>query len=63
MACLDATEWEVACQEEMHTFKCMGVYKVVLQLCGKNIVGSKWVFCIKHGPEGTIQKYKACVVT
>jgi reverse transcriptase-like protein len=26
------------------------------------VVGSKWVFCIKCGPDGTIQKYKACVV-
>ncbi len=62
MACPDAAEWEVACQEEMHAFECMGVYEVVPQLCGKNIVGSKWVFCIKRGPDGTIQKYKARVV-
>src|SRR6266702_6193689 len=47
----------------MHAFECMGVYEVVPQPCGKNIVGSKWVFCIKRRPDGTIQKYKARVVT
>ena len=25
-------------------------------------MGSKWVFCIKWGPNGAIQKYKACVI-
>jgi len=26
---------------------------------GKNIVGSKWVFRIKHNADGSIEKYKA----
>jgi hypothetical protein len=29
---------------------------------GKNIVGSKWVFRIKHNADGSIEKYKARVV-
>src|SRR6266702_5797983 len=62
MACPDAAEWEVTCQEEMHAFEHMGVYEVVPRPRGKNVVGSKWVFRIKRGPNSTIQKYKAHVV-
>lgn len=28
----------------------------------QNLVGCKWVFCIKRNPDGTIAKYKACLV-
>ena len=28
----------------------------------QNIVGCKWVFCIKRKADGTIERYKACLV-
>ena len=62
MACPDAAEWEVACQDEMCSFENMEVYRILPWQCGKNIVGSKWVFCIKWGPDGTIQKYKVHII-
>lgn len=62
MARPDAAEWEAACQDEMRAFESMGVYKLVPRPKGQNVVGSKWVFRIKRGPDGTIQKYKARVV-
>ena len=40
----------------------MGMYEVVPCPQGQKVVGSKWVFCIKRGPDSTIQKYKACIV-
>jgi reverse transcriptase-like protein len=40
----------------------MGIYEVVPHPKGRKVVGSKWVFHIKCGPDGTIQKYKACVI-
>jgi hypothetical protein len=40
----------------------MSVYKVVPHPKGKNVVGSKWVFRIKRGPDGAILKHKARVV-
>ena len=40
----------------------MSVYEVVLCPTGQKVVGSKWVFHIKRGPNSTIQKYKAHVV-
>ncbi len=62
MACPDAAEWELACDDKQHTFECMGVYEVVPCPKGCKVVGSRWVFHIKHGPDGTIQKYKARVI-
>ncbi len=59
MACSDATEWEIACEDKKHAFECMGVYEVVPRLKDHKVVGSKWVFCIKQGPDGQILKYKA----
>ena len=63
MARPDTTEWELACNEERRAFECMGVYKVVPRPNGRKVVGSKWVFCIKRRPDGSIQKYKARIVT
>jgi hypothetical protein len=55
-------EWEVACQAEMRSFEHMKVYEIVPRPKGKNVVGSKWVFRIKLGPNSAILKYEACVV-
>jgi transposase InsO family protein len=58
----DAAMWELACEGEKRQFEAMGVYEVVPRPQGKKVVGSKWVFRQKRGPDGTIQKYKARVV-
>ena len=63
MARPDAAEWEVTCEDKKRSFKSMGVYEVVPCPKGRKVVGSKWVFQIKRGPDGAIQKYKARVVT
>jgi len=62
MSCLDAAKWDAVCKEEMNSFQHMGVYEVVPQPKGRKVIGSKWVFCIKHRPDGNVEKYKACVV-
>jgi hypothetical protein len=62
MSCPDTTQWEMACANEMHAFKHMGMYEVIPHPAGQKIIRSKWVFCIKHGPTGEIQKYKARIV-
>jgi hypothetical protein len=62
MARPDAAEWEVACKAERRAFEHMGVYEVVPCPKGRKVVGSKWVFRIKRGPDGEIQKYKARIV-
>jgi reverse transcriptase-like protein len=58
----DAAKWEMACEQEKQSFESMGVYTIVPCPKGRKVVGSKWVFCIKWGPNSTIQKYKAHLV-
>jgi len=59
----DVAEWLAACTEELQTFERMEVYEEVDRPRDRKIVGSKWVFRIKRGPDGEIQKYKAHLVT
>ena len=54
--------WKAACKEERKSFEAMEVFKVVPRLDNKKVVGSKWVYHEKQGPDGKIQKYKACIV-
>src|SRR5216683_3835206 len=63
MASPDAVEWLMACEDKMQTWKQLNVYDVVPRPKGRKIVSSKWVFHVKQGPDGTIQKYKAQLVT
>ena len=62
MKCSDAAEWDVSCENEIRMFQQMGVYDVVPRPEGRKVIGSKWVFCVKHGPDRGIQKYKARIV-
>ena len=61
-SCLDWPLWKEAMDKEMDTLQQAGTWSTVDCLPGKNIVGSKWVFCIKHKADGTIKKYKAQLV-
>jgi hypothetical protein len=58
----NALKWLAACEEEMRTWKDMDVYDIVPLPKGHKVVGSKWVFHVKQGPDGSIQKYKARIV-
>jgi hypothetical protein len=59
MASPDVPEWLAACKEEMRTWKDLDIYNIVPQPKGHKVIGSKWVFHIKQGPNGSIQKHKA----
>ena len=63
MASPDTGEWLAACKKEMHTWKNLDVYNIIPRPKGHRIVGSKWVFHVKYGPDGSVQKHKACIVT
>jgi hypothetical protein len=45
----------------MDTSEKAGTWNMVSHLRGKNVVGRKWVFCIKQNADGSIDKYKACL--
>ena len=48
---------------ELNIFKEIGLYQEVKIPLDCKIIDSKWVFKIKHGPNGEINKYKAHLVT
>ena len=47
---------------EMKTLKDTGIWETVPRPTDHNIVGSKWVFCIKCKSDGSVDKYKARLV-
>jgi Reverse transcriptase (RNA-dependent DNA polymerase) len=44
------------------TLECTGTWATVPRPPGKNIIGLKWVFRIKHNTDGSVEKYKARLV-
>jgi Reverse transcriptase (RNA-dependent DNA polymerase) len=58
----DAAKWELACSAEICAFKDMGTFEIVLRPEDRKVVGSKWVFKIKRGPDGKVIKYKSRIV-
>jgi hypothetical protein len=62
MSCPDATQWQIACAEELDIFRQMKLYEIVDKPTNRKVVDSKWVFQLKRGPDGEIEKHKARVV-
>ena len=58
----DADLWPAAMEIELNTFKEIGLYQEVKMPHNQKIIDLKWVFKIKCGPNGEIDKYKACLV-
>jgi hypothetical protein len=58
----DATQWQIACAEELDVFRQMKLYEIVDKPTDRKVVDSKWVFRLKRGPDGEIEKHKARVV-
>jgi hypothetical protein len=50
LACPDASQWELACDNEKRVFEWLGVYEVVPRPKDRK------VFHVKHGPDGAILK-------
>ena len=61
--CPDVDLWLTAMLEELKVFKKIGLYEEVDCPPDHKIDNSKWVFKIQCGPNGKIDKYKACLVT
>nr|CAE04807.2 OSJNBb0022P19.2 [Oryza sativa Japonica Group] len=60
---LDANYWKEAVRSEMDSIISNGTWEVVERPYGCKSVGCKWVFKKKLRPDGTIEKYKARLVT
>jgi transposase InsO family protein len=58
----DWSHWKKAMDRELGTLKKAGTWVNVPRPPDKNIVGSKWVYRVKHNADGSVDKYKARLV-
>ena len=56
-------EWHHAMHEEINALFCNQTWSLVPPRPSQNIVGSKWTFIVKRYPDGSIERYKARLVT
>jgi hypothetical protein len=54
--------WHRAMQEEFGALIKNKTWHLVPPRAGLNIIDSRWVFKLKHKPDGSIDRYKACLV-
>lgn len=54
--------WQSAADEEMHSLIKNGTWELVELPKDKNVIGCKWVFKVKYGSNGKIDRYKARLV-
>ena len=58
----DKRKWEIAMETEMTSLRENHVWDLVKFPTGKRTVGSKWVYKVKTGADGSVQRYKARLV-
>jgi hypothetical protein len=54
----DQQVWRDAMMEEYHSIMKNDVWDIVPRPEGKSVVGSQWIFKIKHAMDGSIEKHK-----
>ncbi|KAI1003570.1 Retrovirus-related Pol polyprotein from transposon TNT 1-94 [Podosphaera aphanis] len=62
MKSADHELWGKAVEEEMDALNRNDTWEIVTRPQNRNVVGSKWVFKIKHKADGSIERYKARLV-
>lgn len=55
-------KWKVVLHDEHQALQDAGTYSIVPPHPSQNVVGCKWVFRVKHKPDGTIDRFKAKLV-
>lgn len=59
---LHQPEWVAAMDDELHALNRNGTWELVLPITAMNVVGSRWVFQVKHHADGSIECLKARLV-
>ncbi len=54
----DAKKWEIAMQEEYDSLLVNNTWSLVPHPKGRKPISCKWVFKIKHGVNGEVERYK-----
>jgi len=60
--CPERSQWEKAMEAEMRSLKENNVWDLVELPKGKKAIGSKWVYKVKTGADGLMERYKARLV-
>lgn len=59
---VDLPQWQQAMSEEMNALTKNGTWSLVPRTPRMNVVGSRWIFKIKHWANGDIERHKARLV-
>jgi hypothetical protein len=51
--------WQEAMMEEYASIMKNDVWEVVTRKEDKRVVGSRWIYKVKHAADGSVEKYKA----
>ena len=62
MACPDANLWRKSMAEELEEFVRKELFTEVGKPKDRRVVGCKWIFKRKLGPDGHVERYKARLV-
>jgi len=63
LTCENSKEWECTMQEEYDSLMANNTWTLVPLFVGRKLVSCKWVFKIKQGANGEVERYKAKLVT
>jgi len=59
----DAEQWKQAIEKEVQSLRDMDTFRVIDELPkGRKAVSSKLIFRVKHNADGSIERYKTCLV-
>jgi hypothetical protein len=58
----DVKKWEIAIQKEYDSFVDNNTWSLVPLPKGRKPISCKWMFKIKHGVDGEVERYKAKLV-
>lgn len=53
------SKWKDACDDEVKSLRLNKTWRLKKRTAGMHVLRGKWVFKIKRGPDGSVQKYKA----
>ncbi len=57
-----ASQWDTAMQEEIKSLNQMGTWQLIDRMPGIKVISAKWVYRIKTGRQGAIERFKARLV-
>ena len=59
---LQIPEWKAATLEEIRALEKNGTWTITSLPLNKRTVGCKWIFSVKHRVDGSVERFKACLM-